>query len=136
MKIYHKKNFYLALALFGVAIFFLIQSEKHQWEGGSLFQAAIAALGGLNALYTALSQKAARRELIKEQDEMLILENLKCYRAAYWTTIVLLLLISLMFSRSTDTFTQCLSLTAFLTCFLMIVVHSLISIMAGSHNAQ
>ena len=134
MKVYHKKPLYFAFILLGMALFYLYQSVKHQWDGFSLIQSFLAALWGLYALYSALNQKAARKALIAENDEMLILQDLKCYRAAYWTTIVLLLLISLMFARTTDTFFLCLSLTAFLTCFLMIIVQGLISIMFNNYN--
>ena len=123
MKIYHKSSFYGALVILGLAL--LSARDIPQGDSADLFRTAVYALLGLYYLYCATNKEKARKLTIRDSDEMLVLERLKSYRAAFWTTIVLLLLAGYAALHFFDTPTgRVVSLTANLAAFAMILIYA------------
>lgn len=122
MKIYHKPSFFCALIDFAYAFSF-----PHLFPDAGIsafFPTITFSLIGLHNLYYSMNKKKAKELIIRDSDERLVLQHLKCYRAAFWTTCGLLLLITLTCSHFLDPSTHyTVALTTSLTSFFMLLIY-------------
>lgn len=104
MKIYHKASFYSALVFFSFAVilaFDVVLSER-EWDSAHVVSTVNMLILGLLSLRRSMNKKLAKELIIQESDEMLLMERLKSYKAAFWTTIYIFLVISLVASHFLD----------------------------------
>lgn len=126
MKIYHKNSLFAALGWFSLALLFVADTVLGgpEWDSLRVIQIILLFCLGLACLYTATNKKAAKAAMIQESDEMLRMEQLKSYRATFWTTVVLFLLISLVAAHFSYTdFGLALTLSSLLVVVIMILVN-------------
>ena len=134
MKIYHKSSFYGALVILGLAL--LSARDIPQGDFADLFRTAVYALLGLYYLYCATNKEKARKLTIRDSDEMLVLERLKSYRAAFWTTFGILLLVSTAALYLFDTpASRTVSLAADLAAMGMVLIYLLFLGSQTLHNS-
>ena len=96
MKIYHKKYFRLGLLFLAAAALFplLHLHRSGSVNSGVWANSVLFLLFGSASLHTAFDPKKAKGAMIHDHDEREQLLALQHYRTAFWTGIVLLLLIS------------------------------------------
>lgn len=138
MKIYHKNSLYMALTFFAIALFQVSQTllNGREWTGSRVAQPVWLFCLGLYELYCAMNKKKAKELTIQDSDEMLVLERLKSYRAAFWTTFGLLLLVSTAALYLFDTpASRTVSLAADLAAMGMVLIYLLFLGSQTLHNS-
>lgn len=98
MKIYHKGSFCSALVCFSFAVIFafdIVLSDR-EWDSTHTILTVNMLILGLLSLRRSMDKKLAKELIIQESDEMLTMERLKSYKAAFWTTIYIFLVIGLV----------------------------------------
>lgn len=130
MKIYHKTSFYAALVSFSGSLILVLDIllAEHEWSFVRVLPIISMLIAGLGSLRRATNKKAAKALMIEESDEMLMLERMKAYRAAFWTTLYLFLLIALVACHFLDSsFGLALVLCSLLVVAIMLFVYFFVS---------
>lgn len=125
MKIYHKGSFYSALVCFSFAVIFAfdVVLSDHEWDSTHTILTVNMLILGLLSLRRSMNKKLAKELIIQESDEMLMMERLKSYKAAFWTTIYIFLVIGLVSTHFLDSdFGFALTICSLLVVLLMSLI--------------